>query len=840
MFFNKNVTVLLLGLLGINVTSVFAQEHIKIDLQKRGAEVSPTMYGIFFEEINHAGDGGLYAELVQNRSFEEDEIPEGYRVEGNKLIPAPEKYHLTGEVRERSYEWYNGKIKAWNLLTDKKSSASMRLTKENPKFVSAPNNLEVTITDASSPVQLVNEGYWGMGINRDERYHLRVIVRVAPNYKGTIKAKLLSSSGDVLAQTPVRFSDDGKWCDVRQVITAGNTDDRAVLALEFDAPGKIWLDYVSLFPEQTYKNRPNGLRKDVAEMLVGLKPTFFRWPGGCVVEGITLNNRFEWKKTLGDPAARPGEYSTWGYRCSYGFGYYEMLQFCEDIGADAMYVCNVGLACQFRMGDACHEDQISYYVDDCLDAIEYALGDTDTEWGARRAADGHPAPFPLKYVEIGNENWGPEYDRRFDMFYKIIKEKYPQLTLIYNEMPERNGPMQISKTDMIDPHYYVDPDFFFRNATLFDDYERGKYTVYVGEYACNRGVGGGNMLAALSEAAFISGMERNGDLVKMTSYAPLLENKNNRRWSTNLIWLDSKQVVGRGSYYVQKMAAENRPTYNVSNSKSLTIPDTATYKAGLVGLGSWSTQLEFKDMSVTGKGIGHVDLSEYSKQKGNWNCSEGVLSQTSGEAGTLYLLKGVDSNDYTMECKVRKTGGKEGFMIYFGMNQGGQDGYVYNIGGWNNQKAVLQQMTNSNRSVILAERQNYHMDEGRWYNVRLKVSPRKSELYVDGELVLSHVPAPVPLQFVSSGYDERSGEVILKVVNAAAAPYSVNFQINGGKVQRDGKIITLHADSPLEENSFEEPYKIYPKTEIYEDFGNVFQYDFLPFSYTVLRMKADR
>ena len=169
------------------------------------------------------------------------------------------------------------------------------------------------------------------------------------------------------------------------------------------------------------------------------------------MEGITLNNRFEWKKTLGDPAARPGEYSTWGYRCSYGFGYYEMLQFCEDIGAKAMYVCNVGLSCQFRMGEASEKSDISYYIDDCLDAIEYALGDTLTEWGARRAADGHPAPFPLQYIEIGNENWGDEYDRRFDMFYQAIKQKYPQLTLIYNEMPERNGPMGITKTDMVDP-----------------------------------------------------------------------------------------------------------------------------------------------------------------------------------------------------------------------------------------------------------------------------------------------------------------------------------------------------------------------------------------------------
>lgn len=202
------------------------------------------------------------------------------------------------------------------------------------------------------------------------------------------------------------------------------------------------------------------MRKDVAETLAGLRPAFVRWPGGCVVEGISLENRFEWKKTLGDPASRPGEYSTWGYRCSYGFGYYEMLQFCEDINADAMFVCNVGMGCQFRMGDASSESEIAYYLDDCMDAIEYAIGDASTEWGAKRAEHGHPAPFPLKYVEIGNENWGDEYDKRFDIFYVAIKEKYPELILISNH--GMGGIGKSVRTDMIDPHWYVNPEFFSR------------------------------------------------------------------------------------------------------------------------------------------------------------------------------------------------------------------------------------------------------------------------------------------------------------------------------------------------------------------------------------------
>jgi alpha-L-arabinofuranosidase len=826
---------------GCQDTSV-ATEEVVVDLSRRGVEISPAMYGLFFEEINHAGDGGLYAELVQNRSFEEDVIPKGYRVDGLKLRPVARKYHLTGEVRDRSFEWHGGKVRAWSLKAGDPSAASMRLTQDRPKFATAPNNLEVTVRGSQSPVQVINEGYWGMGLKKGERYHLRTILRLAPGYRGTVVAKMLSASGDVLALAPVACPADGEWHDVKLVLTPSATDGKASLALEFNAPGKAWLDYVSLFPEQTFKQRPNGLRKDVAEMLAGLRPAFFRWPGGCVVEGITLDNRFEWKKTLGDPAARPGEYSTWGYRCSYGFGYYEMLQFCEDVGAKAMFVCNVGLGCQFRMGDASSEGDIPYYIQDCLDAIEYALGDTSTQWGARRAADGHPAPFPLQYVEIGNENWGPEYDRRFDLFYQAVKKKYPQLTLIYNEMPERNGPMQITKTDMVDPHYYVAPEFFFRNTDMFDDYERGKHTVYVGEYACNRGVGGGNMLAALSEAAFIGGMEKNGDLVRMASYAPLLENRNNRKWPTNLIWFDSEQVVGRASYYVQQMAAENKPTYTVPNDKVLKGAGTAAYPSGHVGFGSWMTQVEFKDIKLIsgGKPV-PLSLEDFSRRSGTWKYEGKVLSQVSNEAGTQYILNGVDSQDFVLECKARKMGGSEGFLLYFGMTGNGQDGYMYNIGGWGNSKVMLQQIANSNRGKVLAERPYEGLETGLWYDLKLIVSPHKSELYVNGVRMLSHEPAPVPLQFVASGYDEPRGELVLKVVNATETPYPVTFRLKGaGDVVPDGQVITLAADSALAENSFEEPRKITPVVSAYGDFGRKFTYEFRPFSYTILRIKAEK
>ncbi|SHI35375.1 alpha-L-arabinofuranosidase C-terminal domain-containing protein [Bacteroides stercorirosoris] len=819
---------------------IVPEEELVINLQEKGAEVAPSMYGIFFEEINHAGDGGLYAELVKNRSFEELEMPEGYYAEGDILHPKEVCNHLTGEVRHGSFRWTTEPVPGWTLQTGENSSAEMKLTKENPKFQSAPNSLKVTIKDASTPVRLVNGGYWGMNLVKDDSYLLRAILRTSADYKGKITALLLSDTDEVLALAPVEVDGSGSWNDVRQTLRPSATAAKGKLALEFDGTGTVSLDYVSLFPEKTFRDRPNGLRNDVAEMLNGLHPAFVRWPGGCVVEGISLENRFEWKKTLGDPASRSGEYSTWGYRCSYGFGYHEMLQFCEDINADAMFVCNVGLGCQYRMGDASPESKIAYYLDDCMDAIEYALGDVTTEWGAKRAAQGHPQAFPLKYVEIGNENWGDEYDKRFDIFYQAIKEKYPELILISNH--GLGGTGKIAKTDMIDPHWYVNPEFFFQNTTIFDSHPRGKYDAYVGEYACNADVGGGNMRAALSEAAFISGMERNGDLVKMASYAPLLENRNDRSWAVNLIWLDTDQVLGRSSYYVQQMAAENRPTYNVKSNLTMGTPQPLEYEAGRFGFGSWNTQVEFKDVKVTeedGTAV-NLDLNSVADKKGAWMLENGVLSQASLETPTRYIVDGFSGNRYTLECQVRKVGGHEGFFLYFGLSQDDKKGFVYNVAGWNNQSTAVEGVSDGQTTGVVGDRVSQSLENNKWYDVKLVVTPQKSELYMDGKLIVAYAPETTPLQFFSSGYDEATGELIVKVVNAEAEAYPLRVKLDGvSQVEKTGKVISLSAASDMDENSFEEPKKIYPQESEFKGFGKSFDYTFPPFSYTILRVKAN-
>lgn len=820
----KSIPFILCTALSFMGSTAAGRETITVHVDRKGAPVSPSMYGVFFEEINHAGDGGLYAELVRNRSFEEKEMPAGYHAEGNKLIPRPVCYHLDGKVRDRSFRWTEEDVPGWTLTVSHPGAASMAVTKDNPRYASAPNNLRVDVKNAAVPVTLVNDGYWGMNFNAGEQYLLRTILRTSPSYKGKVSVRLSDEKGKVLAETPLALTSDGKWCDLSATLIPSGSDNKGRLALVFDSPGSVWIDYVSLFPENTYNKRPNGLRRDVAGMIADLKPAFFRWPGGCVVEGITLDNRFEWKKTLGDPASRPGEYSTWGYRCSYGFGYHEMLQFCEDMGAKAMYVCNVGLGCQFRMGDASPREDIGYYLDDCMDAIEYALGDASTEWGRKRIEAGHPEPFPLGYVEIGNENWGPEYDSRFDIFYNAIKSKYPQLQLIYNEMPQREGPARIARTDLIDPHWYVDPYFFFRNADMYDKYKRGKHNIYVGEYAVNRGVGGGNMFGALAEAAFIGGMERNGDLVTMASYAPLFENRHDRSWETNLIWIDTDTVMGRSSYYVQRMAAENRPTYNLKSSLTHSAAEPEYFERGRIGFGAANADVEFSDIRVRYADGKVLKLGDKKLNRQN------MVPDLTPEA-----------NDYVLTCRVRKNGGSQGFQFYVGMDPEGATGYRYNVGMWSsNDRAELTRLDGGRHRGILAEYQKDAIETGKWYDVRIDVKRDGSSLYIDGEKILDYASKPMPLQFVNTGYDVAAGEVVIKVVNAASEPYATRFVLEGAdKVRPEGKVISLTANSEKEENDFNNPRRIYPKNSLHKEFGREFDYDFPSFSYTVLRIKTD-
>ena len=833
-----NKTITLLGVAALLSMTGMAQKtgnEIHIDFAKKGAEVPAGMFGIFFEEINHSGEGGLYAELVQNRAFEDTSVPEGYTVRDGQLFGPQLNNHLTGTFTGGAgYRWPSTEIPAWSLEQTVGSGAAMSLCKEYPLHPATPTSLAIRLPQAGSRVTLTNSGFWGMNIVKGEKYSLRFYVRKETKYKGDVKVRLVGEKGEVLAERKIDLKPSGDWTEYRDTLEAFATDPKGVLKLDFEGEGTVWLDYVSLFPVHTFGNRPNGLRKDVAEMLVGLNPGFVRWPGGCIVEGITRSNRVKWKETLGDPMTRPGNYNTWGYRASMGLGYHEFLQFCEDIGAAGMFVCNAGLGCQYRHGDACTEEEVQYYVDDLMDALEYALGDGNTEWGKKRIENGHIEPFPLKYVEVGNENWGKVYEKRYDIFYKAIKAKYPQLTVI--STLGLGGEKYHEKADMVDPHWYVAPEFFFQNTRIFDQVERTGCGVYVGEYACNAEVGSGNMLAALSEAAFISGMERNADLVKMASYAPLLENVNDRVWPVNLIRVDPSRVMGRSSYYVQRMYALNRPSYNLATE--LRFPAKQVRVEGKIGVGTYNTQAEYKDIVVTradGSRV-EVDCQNWKPVSGDWSVKDGAYVQSADGPMQWSAWQGADFGDCTIELKARKLGGKEGFLIFYGMNE--DNGYVLNLGGWNNAGSALERMREGNASAIAATLP-LTIETGRWYDIRLVVKEGQFSYYCDGKLI-QETPLTTTRQYAISGFDEKTNEIIVKVVNAEKTPFRTKSELGNVQVRPQGKVITLSADSPEDENTLDDPKKIYPVEKPYNRFSSSFEYQFAPWSFTIMRIKVDK
>ncbi len=811
---------------------------IRIDLARRGADIPASMYGIFFEEINHAGDGGLYAELIQNRGFEDSSVPEGYTVKGDRIFPPTDRAnHLTGARPhpDLSFRWNPDPIPAWRFEQLEGSGASAELTREYPLNEASPTALKVTLPEKGR-ISLSNCGFWGMNIEKGKGYYLRMNTSNGNRFEGRAILKLIAEDGTELCNRPLAIDPDRTWCEYTGQLTATGSDPHARFVIELEGTGTLLLDYVSLFPE-TFRNRINGLRNDIAQTLEALHPAFVRWPGGCIVEGIDLSNRIEWKKTIGDPKNRPGIYDTWGYRATMGFGYHEFLQFCEDIGAAGMFVCNAGIGCQGRVGDACREEDLDAFIQDALDAIDYALGDGTTEWSRKRVENGHPEPFPLQYVEIGNENWGPIYEKRYDRFYRAIKAKYPRLTLI--STLGLGGQHRHERVDMIDPHWYVAPEFFLSSSRLFDQQERGGYAVYVGEYAVNQQVGGGNLLGALAEAAFLSGMERNSDLVKMASYAPLLENVNDRVWPTNLIWFDSHRVMGRSSYHVQKMYAENRPDYNTATEFEQ--PRNGVQVSGRIGLGGWNTDNEYRELKVTlpdGRVI-EADMERgWTPKGGTWSAADGTLSQEGPGVMRWSIWDSPEEfSDCSISVKARKKSGDEGFILYFGMQ--GETGYVLNIGGWGNQTTAFQHMVGADMPQIpnnIAQQ----VETGRWYDIRIDIHGDSFTYSLDGKRMLE-ARIEQSRQYVVSGYDETTGEAVIKFVNATEKPFTAGIELAGAEsVGRTGKAIVLTSGDPSDENSLDNPGKVVPEERVYKGFSDRFTYTFDPWSFTVLRIKVQK
>ena len=515
------------------------------------APIQPTMWGIFFEDINMGADGGVYAELVKNRSFE-------------FLKP----------------------MMGWKVLGKPQTEGDFVVENRNPNPLNAanPRFLHVTLHDAAKgSIGLNNEGFKGIGIKNGLRYDFSVSYRQPAGNK-KMWVELVKKGGQSLGSVQVSTEATGdSWKKATASLHATATEPNASLNIWFEGDGAIDLDMISLFPEDTWKNRPGGMRADMVQLLADMKPGFIRFPGGCIVEGFDLSQRYQWKRTIGPLEERQLIINRWNlefahrpspdYFQTFGLGFFEYFQLAEDIGSEPLPILNCGMACQFNSAEVVPTSQLDPYVQDALDLIEFANGDVTTQWGKRRADLGHPAPFHLKMMGIGNENWGPQYLERLKIFTKAIKAKYPDFKLINSSGTDPdgerfnylNGELRGMKADIIDEHYYRRPEWFFQNASRYDNYDPNGAKIFAGEYAAqsDRTVSvnnKNNWQTAIAEAAFMTGMERNAGVVVMASYAPLFANAEGWQWTPDLIWVDNLRTYGTPNYYVQKLFSTNKGT----------------------------------------------------------------------------------------------------------------------------------------------------------------------------------------------------------------------------------------------------------------------------------------
>ncbi len=770
--------------------------RVTVSVDRPGARVSPMLYGLFFEEINRAGDGGLYAEMVQNRSFEDAKEPV-----------------------------------AWTLIQADGGDGRMSLDTTSPINDRNPTALKLDIP-SSGRVGAANAGFNGIAVRRGEDYRLSLYARCSEGWNGKLVARLENADGaKTYAESPVGPL-ARTWKHFSVTLRSAGTDAAARLALRAEGPGTLWFDMVSLFPNETWKGRPNGLRVDLARMLADLKPAFIRFPGGCYVEGDKLANAFRWKDTIGDIARRPGHWNLWGYRSTDGLGYHEYLQMCEDLGAEPLFVINCGMA----HADVVPMDQMGPWVQDALDAIEYANGGTDTHWGAMRAAAGHPAPFHLKYMEIGNENGGPPYHERYALFYDAIKARYPEIKLIVNDWQGRpdNRPIEI-----LDEHYYNHPRFFMAQADRYDAYKRDGYKVYVGEYAVTQDCGKGNLRAAIGEAAFMTGMERNADVVVMASYAPLFVNVGWRQWNPDAINFDGARAFGTPSYYVQQMFAHNRPDVNLATEASAGPTAFNTMPAGRIGVGTWATQAEFKDIRVShdGRVLFESDfrgnLAGWETVGGKWEVKDGLLRQTSPDTNVRAFAGSPDWTDYTLSLKARKIAGAEGFLIIFRSRHPDTKTW-WNLGGWGNVRHAIE-----GPDGIIGEPVPGRIETGRWYDIRIEVAGPSIRCYLDGQRIHdAHAGGELRSLYAVAGRVESTGEIIIKAVNAADHPLDTRFDLRGvtGK-PRPAQVTVLTSADSGDENSLDQPTKVAPRQQTLDIPGPAFRHRLPAHSVNVLRMK---
>lgn len=580
------------------------QNKYVLDFKDTGVKIQPTMYGIFFEDINFAADGGLYAELVKNRSFEFELPLMGWEQ------PNSDKH------KSNDNSGYADAIESGHAT----NKHFCRIQVKNDKGYS-----------------LVNEGFRGIGVKANDLYNVSVMAANQEGNISKIKFQFIDAAGAVIGETSV--SPSGKdWKKYTAQIKATKTEAKGKLKITFEGKGTIHMDMVSIFPKETWKNRPNGMRKDLAQKLYDLNPGFLRFPGGCIVEGRVLEQRYQWKKSVGAVEDREMIINRWNtefehrptpdYFQTFGLGFFEYFQLAEDIGAEPLPVLSCGIACQFNTGEMVPMANLDPYIQDAIDLIEFANGSTTSKWGKLRADMGHPESFNMKFIGVGNEQWGPDYIERYKVFEKAIHAKYPNIKIVSGSGPFPDGEyfdygwkeLKKLNAQVIDEHFYNKPEWFKANATRYDKYDRKGPKIFAGEYAAQSvaiasAENKNNWDCALAEAAFMTGLERNAEVVNLTSYAPLFAHVDAWQWTPDLIWFNNLESYATPNYYVQQMYAQNPGTNLISvtaggkavtgqNGMYATAVTDKTTKEVIIKIVNTTANAQKADFTVKGSKLG--------------------------------------------------------------------------------------------------------------------------------------------------------------------------------------------------------------------------------------------
>jgi alpha-L-arabinofuranosidase len=807
---------------------------IAVDAAGRGAEIADSMYGVFFEDINFAADGGLYAELVRNRSFE--------------FLP----------VDNRSYTGMTG----WTPVAGSAGSGSAatidddaRLNERNRTY------LRLGLTNPQDGwYGVTNSGYnTGVALRAGARYDFSIWARTEAATGTPLSVVLHGVAGAPLAE-PLNITVRGdSWTRYTGTLTARQTTDAGRLTVRAAGTGTLRLDMVSLFPRDTFRGRENGLRKDLAEKVAALRPGFMRFPGGCLVNtnshyGYDASSNWErarsyqWKDTVGPVETRATNRNFWGYNQSYGLGYYEYFQFSEDIGAMPLPVVPA-LVTGCGQNRATFDDALlTRHIQDALDLVEFANGPATTTWGALRAQMGHARPFGLTHLAVGNEeNLPEEYFANFERFRAAINARYPDIVVIGNSGPDDQGATfdrlwaknRAAGVDMVDEHYYNSPTWFLQNNARYDSYDRDGPEVFLGEYASLDN----KLFNSLAEAAYMTGLERNADIVKMASYAPLLANVDHVQWRPDMIWFDNDESWGSTSYEVQKLFMNNVGDRVVPSTVSGRVVQPRPI-TGSIGLSTWATAARYDDVKVTtpdGQVLFSDDFSGGAGQwtplanRGTWTVVDGAFTQSDTAAlDTLVKAADVTATDYDLTLKATKLAGAEGFLIAFGVKDSGNF-YWWNLGGWNNTQGAVEKATNGAKELMVAKPNA--VTAGTTYDIRIAVRGTQVTLYLDGQEWGGFVDNKVTEPFAQVVTQDRaSGDLIVKVVNAQDTPSVTKVDLGRRRVQGRAQLTVITGDPGEQNTRSAEPIK--PVTGTVRGIGSTFTHTFPPNSVTFLRIRT--